>query len=320
MVWKIFSYLRHHALSNSIIASSIFRHHISQEEGNLVRVSREMGLPLASVGQTLQKLGRRERRDNTAFILGSGASVLDLKESQWARVGDSISIGFGAFPLHRFVPSAYAFSPVGELADYGRVYSEVMCREDIVSARPTILILRPRNQQEIDFFRTLPKEHLKQTLIYGRVGAVGPNPANLGHFVNDLRRASANRENSPLITLDSGATVVRLISMLALAGFKNVVLVGVDIINSHYFWEADADFLLNNGFSKFETGNDNGTVHKTQTLSGRGIKILDAIPALAKSVKKSFGMSVTVGTGGSALGDHLEKFVWSSSRSKHPKG
>jgi hypothetical protein len=105
--------------------------------------------------------------------------------------------------------------------------------------------------------------------------------------------------------------------MLALSGFRDVVLLGIDIVNSEYFWEADSDYLRNNGFSHFETANGSGTVHKTQTYTGRNIRILDAIPALAESVKKSFGVSVTIGTSGSALGGHLEKFVWNP---KYPNG
>ena len=251
----------------------------------------------------------------TAFILGSGSSILNLSEKQLETVAKNFSVGFGAFALHTFVPDVYAFAPVGDLKDYGRVYSEVMSRDDIVSKKPLLLVLRPRNKDDVAFITNLPTIHKERAQLYGRVGAIGSNSTNLGSFFGTISQETVSDSDNLLISLDAGATVLRLISILALSGAKEIVLLGVDIVNSRYFWEEAPDFLTFNGFAHFDSGAAPSAIHRTQTTMGRQIPILQSVPALASYLRENFGTYISLGTQGSALSGLIPQFSWHNTAS-----
>lgn len=219
-------------------------------------------------------------------------------------------MGFGAFALHTFVPDAYAFAPVGNLIDYGRVYTEVMSREDIVSKSPLVLVLRPRNHDDVSFVTSLPAIHHGRSYLYGRVGAIGSSSKNLGSFLEVISHRKVQTGKDFLISLDAGATVLRLISMLALSGASEIVLLGVDILNSQYFWEEAPEFLSANGFTRFNAGAEKSSIHRTQTTVGRQIPILQSVPALASHLQERYGVAVCLGTQESALSGLIPQFSW----------
>lgn len=281
-----------------------------RENISLERWSNVTGFPVATVRGFSEDLGAKSAGRTTAFILGSGSSILNLSQKQLEIVGKSFSVGFGAFALHTFVPDAYAFAPVGDLRDYGRVYSEVMSREDIVSKKPRVLVLRPRNKDDVAFITNLPAIHKKRAQLYGRVGAIGSNPRNLGSFFGTISQETNSDSAKLLISLDAGATVLRLISILALSGAEEIVLLGVDIVNSRYFWEEAPDFLSFNGFAQFDSGAAPSAIHRTQTNIGRQIPILQSVPALASYLRENCGTYISLGTQGSALSGLIPQFSW----------
>ena len=293
---------------------------MEREKDSLPHWASQSGLPLGTVRGLSEELEAKSAGRRTAFILGSGSSILRLSPSQLGAVAKEFSVGFGAFALHTFVPDAYAYSPVGDLADYGRVYTDVMSREDIVRKKPLVLMLRPRGKHDVEFVRSLPATHKDRTQLYGRVGAIGSNSRNLGNFFDEIYRISRREGGNPLISLDAGATVLRLISILSLSGAKEIVLLGVDILHSRYFWEEEPGFLSANGFAKFDSGTDSSNIHRTQTAVGRQIPILESIPALASFLREEYEVSVSVGTQGSALSGLIPQFCWRDTISRSNLG
>lgn len=77
-----------------------------------------------------------------------------------------------------------------------------------------------------------------RTHLYGRKGLSLPNIVELdGEKALYLRLAKAGIVPFSL-PFDKGAAVVRLVFLAPLAGYQKIVLAGVDLRDSRFFWEA----------------------------------------------------------------------------------
>ena len=232
------------------------------------------------------------------FLLGSGSSVLDVPPNVWDRISSQISIGFGPWALHSFVPDVYAYGPTRGLRDYNRVVREVMNRSDIVEKKPDVLFLRSDLPEDIQTIKSLPEPHRSQTYIYGRVSPMSDSRAEIFREMRHWHLDASNIRNC--IAFDSGSTLVRLISLLMLLRAKKIILVGVDLNTVEYFWERAPHFLTNNGFESFETG-QSGRVHDTLLPSNRPSGVVPLIEDMRRLATEDLDCEIEVVSARSAL-------------------
>lgn len=261
--------------------------------------------------------------DEILFILGSGESVLKLSDEQWGQVRRSTSIGIGAWTIHPFVPDFIALEHITKILNNDddeagetsleRSYREALegwhSRPTVQEQQPNILFFRPPTVG--DFSRLLPLKGYWEgrTAIYGRIGCNSRNLSELSkEFGSYLRKAT--RGKIPIfLPFDTGSTVIRLTVLGALMGFKKIVLVGVDVRNSRYFWEASPDLLSLHGMTEFRTPEDSKQ-HSTETR-GR-LPFSDALPIISSQLWERLGARVLVGHESSWLSKLVPLFDWSS--------
>ena len=209
-----------------------------------LRAVRQQNVGIELLSRTDQILGLKKSRD--FFILGSGATVLTLGDKDWERIRLGTSIGMNSWAFHPFVP-------------------DVLAIEDIHS--PTLL---PQRAAMLKGLNLLTKNDTKPLILHFRVSsAVDPSlkirvPTELiqhcrkyGRFQippfldsRDTRKAlrvglALDRHGMiprPLL-IDHGASVVRMIHFALRSGAKRIVLSGVDLVGSKYFYEEDPSFL-----------------------------------------------------------------------------
>ena len=239
----------------------------------------------------------RKPHADTLFILGSGASVEDLDPENFREINSQVSVGINAWPLHHFVPDFYAFEPVPEDdSDHYRTMS-LLARPDILAKQPHVLFLKPRTQIEVDQFFQIPVKLRSRTLLYGRFQ---PSTRALRNLSSDLGRLIGKLEatNFPVVP-DSGASIVRMAALGILMGFKRIVFVGVDLNNTHYFWERNPAHLARNGIEGFSSGQTRDT-HETMERIKRPFIVTEMIQALA-TPGKARGTEILVASKNSEL-------------------
>ena len=90
-------------------------------------------------------------------------------------------------------------------------------------------------------------------------------------------------------------------------GFKNIVLFGVDLVNTDYFWE-DPSFDVPSGMSlPTSSCQAKGGMHSTNNLSYCPVTIEDAILNLYKYYLSPLGISLSIVSDVSPLSDKLPK-------------
>lgn len=259
------------------------------------------------------------RRGETLFILGSGRSVTELRPADFDLIRSNFSVGINAWALHSFVPDLYSFEPVPiRSSDHFRTLA-ILGREEVISRRPFVLILRPRTGIEREQLELLHPTLRDRAYLYGRVIPATRLSTNLPR---DLQFAHADLSDfgRASVVVDSGASIVRMTSLGIRLGFRKIVYVGVDLNHSEYFWEKDAHFLQALAIASFKSG-QTGPVHETMSPSNRPFTVVEMLRGMVSGFGAGEGgVQFFSGSRTSALADFLPTFEWHAERQRKDDG
>lgn len=278
------------------------------------------GLPIL---EKANLVGKSSGNSETLFILGSGESVLATSRAQWTRIRQATSVGIGAWTIHPFVPNFLALEHIKRVPERDgildgetgleRSYREALegwhLREEVRTLEPRILLFRPPVVSDTSRLSPLGNYWQSRTYLYGRVG---PSSTNIGDLSRELSlyiklaRAGVLPFHLPF---DTGTTLVRLVLLSALAGYRRVVLNGVDLRHSRFFWEAEPSLLHNRGMSHFYTPED-GEVHST--IAAARFPLSEVLPEVSRALVRGFGTRLFVAHRESWLSTILPVFDWTA--------
>jgi len=281
--------------------------HARNEHSRVRSWSNSLGIPPLEISRWRPPKGP----DETLYLLGNGESVELLSDVAWERIGQGFSIGINAWPIHDFVPDAYAFEPFDpESIDYVKLFSHVLHEARIETARPRLLLFRPHRSLDAERYLKIPAKLRKRSRLYGRVVPSTNRSGELAREIHSLHQLIRARFISDSLVVDLGGTVIRLISLGIQMGFKRIVLVGVDLNGGSYFWQRNASYLERRGLGSFTTG-FHRPVHETMIRGDKSFIAYEVIEALHNTFGRTGG-SLTVAHSSSSLADFLPIEEWGS--------
>jgi hypothetical protein len=158
------------------------------------------------------------RASDTAFVFGSGRSLLEVGDDEWRRISEHATISFSEFVRQDFVRADYHL--VGEVYDvveYARLlrdnprYSDtiVLLQEGWLADDSNALVARRLLRPRTRVFR--------------------------------YRRTSRGRYSPPSRSFSDGLvhgwnTSTSVTNLALLMGFRRIVLTGIDLYDRNYFW------------------------------------------------------------------------------------
>lgn len=198
------------------------------------------------------------RTSDTLFILGSGGSICELSDTFWAAIARHDSLGFNYWPIHDFVPTLYAIEEPRD-PERAATFLEILRRREVAYRTVPVLVKQVRS-----FDASILPDGFRHLL---HVGAALMLPAE---NVDELRRGLRQLRRTALLRLGFLASVVPfarssvdyLVMSAYLLGYRRIVLCGVDLSDTRYFYEVDAERYEVQGLPVPETG-QSGAVHKT---------------------------------------------------------
>ncbi len=178
------------------------------------------------------------RRSDTVFILGSGYSLNDVTPQEWAHIAKHDVIGFSGAIYQKWVPVNFHLIRGW---DYG--------------SRESLMRWHSSASHYADDFQANPLFANSVLLMFADCHNVFCNtllgfkmiPAGSNIF---LYKSSKRLDGLPSETLKKGivhgvGTLCDAVNFAYLLGWKRIVLVGVDLYDSRYFWgKPDATELL----------------------------------------------------------------------------
>jgi hypothetical protein len=277
------------------------------------RWSQSLGIPPL----TLDWLSEGIKPDSTLFLLGSGESVEALTATEWAEVQENFSIGINAWPLHPFVPNVLAFEPFDDAStDYLQLFENVLFESRFSSRRPKVLLFRPNKTQDGSRYLLIPESLRKNARLYGRFV---PNSRNLRTVSREIAMLGELQKRGGIadaLVLDSGASIIRLVSLGMRLGFTKVVLIGVDLNGGQYFWEKNPKRLAERSLSSFSPGFVR-PIHETMVRDTKPF-VLTEVLGILNEVMRRAGGSLFAGSRESVLSDFFPVHVWNQSANPIP--
>lgn len=290
------------------IRSSIMERESRKDDLFTSSQAQAAGVRLLSISDLQRRLGPKSQAE-TFYILGSGASIEDLTRVHFNHIGKQASVGINNWGVHPFVPDIYSLESVPWVGD-GQDFSRAMRfldREDIYSRQPEILILRPKSASEIEQISVLPGNLRASVNFYGRVTPATREDSNL---VGDIAEFVTNISlRYPSVILDSGASVVRMVVLGMLLGFRRIVMAGVDLNGSPYFWETNPQYV-SHLVSPPPVNNQVSSKHETTSSSNRPFDAITMLRALDDFFRSERGGQLLVTSPNSALAEYLQLETW----------
>jgi hypothetical protein len=214
------------------------------------------GLPLL---ESLDLQGLRS--SDTIFILGSAWSINEISDERWTVIGKYDSVGINFWPAHPFVPRFYHFESI--LRDDQPAMYEALIKlfqrrsEDYAN---TVKIVTEVGRLEVrQTIFELP-EGMKKNLYVGfSMPVVARNEDELRAGIKYLRSIGAFTPHAKVAWLFKyGGSVIGMMTLAVLMGYKRIVLCGVDLNRQEYFYQhrerfpeyADWEFSLRNEVHK----------------------------------------------------------------------
>lgn len=206
-----------------------------------------LGLPLlAELGVT----GRRT--SDTAYLLGSGASIAAMSDRRWDQIERGDSFGFNFWLAHDLVPTFYAYElGMRTRAPLFRELGER--RADAYKSAPKLLTnVWPGRHDEV---RALPESFIAGTYITPTVSMHARTDDELRAEIQRLRRSRMLASGRAIDVLPKyRATLSMLVVLASQMGYERIVLCGVDLDDPRYFFEVAPSHMSSVEFPRAAEG------------------------------------------------------------------
>jgi len=255
------------------------------------------------------------KREGKLFILGSGASINDLTPANFDEIARNTSIGINVWVAHPFVPDYYSFEsgnfPVAEDERIHRQYlTDQLSRQEVIDKKPEILLLRPKAPSHESQFPAIPESLKKNTYLTGRTNVLEFDTCfgeiEMTRFLNYFLKGKI----PPSVLPDNGASVFRLVFWGIAMGFRDIILVGIDLNEEPYFWYEEPWATERPELQKLFP-RAVGLVHDTTVAQDRPLNTSEALGYLASASKMAEKSNIWSSSARSNLSNWLPVHDWS---------
>lgn len=262
--------------------------------------------------RTLNDLDLKDvKGSETLFILGSGSSINSIGADGWNTIKSSTSIGLNFWPIHDFVPDLLMFEmPRGDRGK--QFYKLLVQKEDTYSQIPLIFKGLYKNRKDfgdiLNVSKLFPKKLLNNIYLGKEISIPGRSENEFASALKNLKRIGFfSKSRSIDCIAQYRGTVTCAIILGIKAGYKHIVLCGVDLNNTKYFYEDNATYYSEKGIDVPVSGQE-GTIHKTNVTLPEVLPISSAIKILDTFFNNEFGGKIYTSNKESALSPMLDYY------------
>lgn len=272
-------------------------------------------LEATGAGKRLSRLDfSAHRTSDTVFVFGTGASINSYPDKWWDVVERHDSIGMNFFLLHEHVPTIQVMEDVHGIRArlLERRYLEVGDYKDtplIVKTQVTNLSSR-RVTERIDELASLPQAIRDRTFLSVDLLAAGKTVEDMEASYRTLSRWGLWRPKRHfLLVTKRRGSVSYVINLAVRAGYRRIVLCGVDLNHTEYFYDSRRDEFASKAIP-VPINDEVGPVHSTNDPDANPVTIYDVILSIDRTILKPAGIDLMVGSETSALYPQLDRFDW----------
>jgi hypothetical protein len=160
---------------------------------------------------------RAARRSETAFVFGSGRSLVDITTEDWRRIAEHDTISLREFPRQRWVRADFHLTgEVDQLEEYAR-----RIRENPLYASTIFVVMG-------GFVAHMGNELVGRRLL--------PAGARVFRFRRRSRWRYAPPSRTPRELVHGPNSIFDAVNLAYALGYSRIVVAGADYYNKEYFW------------------------------------------------------------------------------------
>lgn len=240
------------------------------------------------------------KSSDTLFIMGSGSSINKITEEQWDEINENDSMGINFWLIHDFVPTYYMFELSSKL-ERESVLIDLLNKKSS-DYKNTLFIIRQIDQifkktkkKELDFY-SLPESIRNNIFIPYEFDIPSINKDNLEKSIQLINKCKINTVKNLL--LSKRASLSEAICFGFKMGYKKIILCGVDLNNTKYFYEENSYYKNK---LPIPPNNQNSATHKTLDPNHGSVTIDCVISKINDFLLKPNGINLYIGSKQSAL-------------------
>lgn len=249
------------------------------------------------------QLSKNHKRSDTLFILGSGSSINQITDKQWNTIEQHDSIGFNFWIVHDFVPDFYKFeldlSEKNKRTDY---YYQILDKKWELYKNKIIIY------NHFDSKKDVPVQILQKLadnkIYYPRyIYIPGREIKSFNMSMKFLKMFEKYILNRPCL-FAKRSSITLLISLALMWDYKKIVLCGIDLNNSKYFYD---DAYYKEKYPGLNSG-QSGLVHMSFDSKKNPFTIDKIIMCINDIMIQNTGKQLLVLNKSSALYPSLSKY------------
>lgn len=246
----------------------------------------------------------RIKSSSTIFILGSGASIATLSQAEWQTIRLADSVGFNFWPIHDFIPSLYVAEVSnireGQEENYNRYRKLMKAREQDYILTPIVIKdgERVKSTWLREYISHFPK-NLRKNIALSWDWEIPDE--DVDGFAASLQRWERCLFNSQGPLVRKRASVFYLVLMALRAGYREIVLCGVDLDNNDYFYHVNEAEYQEKGRPVPQPVYATAAIHKTDNVSLGNITLSRALDILNQEILLPHGIQLKVALRSSRL-------------------
>ncbi len=231
----------------------------------------------------------------TCYILGSGGSVNKYERMVWFKISNEYSIGFNDWLIHNFIPQLFVIELYDNKENYEIYLNNLKIYLKKVSNVTFILKLTKLSKKSLNFYNRI-KNHFGNNKFY--VLYIFEVPGNNLRLFESKFNKLYSKTN---LYFSKRASIAPLIILASKIGFKKIVLCGIDLNNSIYFYdEKNSD--LDNRMNKPIFNRYVGSSHSTNIVSPNNkVKIDEVIKVINNKFSHNRVCEIYIGSKSSEL-------------------
>jgi hypothetical protein len=247
---------------------------------------------------------KQKKSSDTIFVLGSGNSINDISDKGWEYINSNDSIGLNRWPIYDHVPTFYVYeTPGNRNREFREVFYKLLqYKEDEYQDVPVIVKSVNRTEKFLDK-KDMPKWVAEDAYLSKDTSLPDlPNTKEMYRWVmtylinNDYYIANSE----PEMYYHNRGSISYIIHLLVSLDYVNIVLCGVDMVNSKYFFD-DKKYMNSEIPIPISESVNRGDVHRTVDENIAEVTLEDVIYTLNSEVLKREGINLYVENTISAL-------------------
>lgn len=247
---------------------------------------------------------KKKKNNKKVFIFGGGSSINELTNKNYDEINKNCSIGINMWIFHRFITDYYMIELTNDDYLNEKYRLKILSLLKNKSKKPIFLVYRGSSNL-LKISKWMYGMNTKRVFLYEylRPDIFKKNLQN--EFANTMQFLSKKIIRSNVLTLGIGASIERAISLSLLLGYIKIIILGIDIKNTKYFWSSK-----DKNFRGIKTGQKVNGPHLTSIKRFGGMKVQKSILILEQLARKKFNSRILISTNKSLLSKKLEKYVW----------